>query len=272
MPILSALIVLPVLAALVLLFLPDKWSVTFRSIAVGVAAIQVGLASQLYLGYQSPGFQFIEKHVWFRLPMGEMGQVNINYLLGADGLSISIVMMSAIVLLIAAFASPIKMLYTKGYYALFLILNSAIMGTFLALDLFLFFLFFEFMLLPMYFLIGIWGGANRSYASIKFFLYTLLGSVLILIVIIGLSNATLDPIASLEQFREGTGQDISIDKMLLMVSRGDFPEQYWVRTFSFIDMLDKKNAIITALLGSPQGIVAGINARWLAFLLFESLK
>src|SRR5690606_41432479 len=74
----------------------------------------------------------------------------------------------------------------KGYFTLLLVLNASIIGSFTALDMLLFYLFFEFMLLPMFFLIAIWGGARREYASIKFFLYTLLGSVFILIVMIGL--------------------------------------------------------------------------------------
>ena len=80
-----------------------------------------------------------------------------------------------------------------GYYALVLLLNASIMGCFMAKDLFLFYVFFEFMLLPMYFLIGIWGGPRRNYASLKFFIYTLVGSLLILIVMLGMGVAYVDP-------------------------------------------------------------------------------
>ncbi|MEI9917965.1 MAG: NADH-quinone oxidoreductase subunit M [Bacteroidota bacterium] len=90
------------------------------------------------------------------------------------------------VLLIAVISSWQVTDRPKGYFALLLILNGAVIGSFCALDLLLFYLFFEFMLLPMYFLIGIWGGPKREYASIKFFLYTLLGSILILLIVIGL--------------------------------------------------------------------------------------
>ena len=89
-------------------------------------------------------------------------------------------------MLIASIASWNITKSINGYFVLLLILNAAIVGTFTALDFLLFYVFFEFMLLPMFFLIGIWGGPRREYASIKFFLYTLLGSIFILIALIGL--------------------------------------------------------------------------------------
>lgn len=109
---------------------------------------------------------------------------NIQYYLGLDGISLSLIVLAGIVAVLACLASfPIEK-SVKGYYSLFLLLCASMIGVFLALDLFLFYVFFEVMLLPMYFLIGIWGGENREYAAIKFLLYTLFGSVFILVAVL----------------------------------------------------------------------------------------
>src|SRR5437762_5792151 len=110
---------------------------------------------------------------------------NIKYRVGIDGLSFPLVLLATFICVLAAIASWNIEKMTKGYFALFLFLETGILGTFLALDFFLFYVFFEITLLPMYFLIGIWGGPRREYAAIKFFLYTLLGSIALLIVLIG---------------------------------------------------------------------------------------
>jgi NADH-quinone oxidoreductase subunit M len=109
---------------------------------------------------------------------------HIQYYLGIDGISLSLVLLTAFISLLACLASWNIDKYVRGYYSLFLVLLSSMMGVFIALDLFLFYVFFEVMLLPMYFLIGIWGGENREYAAIKFLLYTLFGSVFILVAIL----------------------------------------------------------------------------------------
>src|SRR5437588_5363916 len=111
---------------------------------------------------------------------------NIHYKVGIDGLSFPLVLLSTFICFLSCIASWNIEKMTKGYFALFLFLETGILGTFLALDFFLFYVFFEITLLPMYFLIGIWGGPRREYAAIKFFLYTLLGSIALLIVLIGL--------------------------------------------------------------------------------------
>jgi NADH-quinone oxidoreductase subunit M len=109
---------------------------------------------------------------------------NIEYYLGLDGISLSLVLLTALISVLACLASWTIDKQPKGYFALFLVLLASMIGVFLALDLFLFYVFFEVMLLPMYFLIGIWGGGNREYAAIKFLLYTLFGSVFILVAIL----------------------------------------------------------------------------------------
>ena len=109
---------------------------------------------------------------------------NINYQLGYDGISLTLVVLSAFVFLVSMLASWGIEKHVKGYLILFLILETGVMGVFFALDFFLFYVFWEVMLLPMYFLIGVWGGPRREYAAIKFFLYTLAGGVLMLIALL----------------------------------------------------------------------------------------
>ncbi len=109
---------------------------------------------------------------------------NINYYLGTDGISMPLVLMTTLLSFLAMIASWKIDRFVRGYCMLFLILETGMLGTFLALDFFLFYIFWEVMLLPMYFLIGVWGGPRREYAAIKFFLYTLLGSVFILIALL----------------------------------------------------------------------------------------
>ncbi len=110
---------------------------------------------------------------------------NINYYLGLDGISMALVLLTTLLSFLSMIASWKIDKYVRGYCVLFLVLETGMLGTFVSLDFFLFYIFWEVMLLPMYFLIGIWGGPRREYAAIKFFLYTLLGSVFILIALLG---------------------------------------------------------------------------------------
>ncbi len=114
-----------------------------------------------------------------------ISRFNINYFLGLDGISMALLLLTTFISFIAMIASWKIDKYVRGYCILFLLLETGMLGTFVALDFFLFYIFWEVMLLPMYFLIGIWGGPRREYAAIKFFLYTLLGSVFILIALLG---------------------------------------------------------------------------------------
>lgn len=127
----------------------------------------------------SDGVQFTDHAIWIR-------DFNIEYFMGVDGLSVSMVILTALISLIACLASFKIDKKPAAYFSLFLLLETGMMGTFCALDMFLFYIFWEVMLLPMYFLIGIWGGPRKEYAAIKFFLYTLAGSVLMLLAVIAL--------------------------------------------------------------------------------------
>ncbi len=115
---------------------------------------------------------------------------NIYYSLGIDGISLPLVLLTSFLSMLAMWASwPISK-HVKAYCILFLLLETGMLGVFMALDFFLFYVFWEVMLLPMYFLIGIWGGPRREYAAIKFFLFTLVGSVLMLVAILMLYFAS----------------------------------------------------------------------------------
>jgi NADH-quinone oxidoreductase subunit M len=115
---------------------------------------------------------------------------DVYYFLGFDGISFPLVLLTSFLCVLAMGASWPITKHVKGYCILFLLLETGMLGVFLSLDFFLFYVFWEVMLLPMYFLIGIWGGPRREYAAIKFFLYTLLGSVFMLIAILMLYFAS----------------------------------------------------------------------------------
>jgi NADH-quinone oxidoreductase subunit M len=124
---------------------------------------------------------------------------NVDYYLGADGISMALVLLTTVLFFLSMIASWRIDKFVKGYCALFLVLETGVLGSFLALDFFLFYIFWEVMLLPMYFLIGIWGGPRREYAAIKFFLYTLFGSVFILIALIAFYFTDVRDFASRER-------------------------------------------------------------------------
>jgi NADH-quinone oxidoreductase subunit M len=184
------LLLAPLAAALALLAVPASRTPVFRSVALAAGFVQVGLLAVLITQYQAAGANaFTLRTPWLRIDLGDLGQLHADFFLAIDGLSLSLIALAVVVLLVAVAASWQITYRAKGYFLLMLILNAAIIGTFCAMDLLLFFLFFEFMLLPMYFLIGIWGGPKKEYAAIKFFVYTFFGSVMILVVIIVLNLA-----------------------------------------------------------------------------------
>ena len=180
MNLLSILIFLPIAAALLILVLPSGFNQRFKYISLFVSLIQFLLSLFIYINFnkstaginKEDEFQFIEKLSWIRLDLGSIGKLEIDYFLGIDGLSMPFLMLSALVMFVATLASWEIKTNLKAYFSLFLLLNTAVMGVFCALDFFLFYIFYELMLLPLYFLIGMWGGVRREYAAIKFFIYT----------------------------------------------------------------------------------------------------
>ena len=175
---LTILIAVPAITALVIALLPATSREAIRSTALFGSAITFAASVGLLARFEpTAGFQLVESAAW----IPEWG---IGYRLGVDGISIFLVVLTAFILPLTVIAAWEQTTRTKGFFASLLALEASLIGVFLALDLVLFYLFFEIMLVPMYALIGIWGGANRRYAAIKFFLYTLVGGFLMLIAIL----------------------------------------------------------------------------------------
>ncbi len=179
--ILSLLVWLPVLGLLGIALVPRHRTKEIKWIAAIATGVQLIFAIILWSKFDAsnPALQFVERADW-------IPSFNISYILGVDGLSLPMVLLTALLCFIGVFVSWKIDHAVKGYFALFLLFDTGIMGVFVSMDFFLFYIFWEVMLLPMYFLIGMWGGPQREYAAIKFFIYTLFGSVLMLIGILGL--------------------------------------------------------------------------------------
>jgi NADH-quinone oxidoreductase subunit M len=175
---LSAIIFLPTLGALLLaLFIDSRNTEVLRFFSLGVTVVTFFLTLALWwfeFDSSKPGMQLVVVADW--IPTW-----NVYYRLGVDGISLPLVVLTGLVSMLAMAASWSITKHVKGYMVLFLLLETGMMGVFLSLDFFLFYVFWEVMLLPMYFLIGVWGGPRKEYAAIKFFLYTLAGGVLMLI-------------------------------------------------------------------------------------------
>ncbi len=180
LPILSVLIFLPLAGALVLLFV--KSESLCRYLALAVTSVVGLLSFRLIAGFDrtTDKFQFVEHHPWIET-------FNINYTIGVDGISILLILLTTIIMPFCVLASwsYIKT-RVQAFMVCLLIMETAMIGVFVALDFVLFYVLWEAMLIPMYLLIGIWGGPRKIYASIKFFLYTLIGSILLLVGIIWL--------------------------------------------------------------------------------------
>ena len=197
---LSLLIIIPLVVSLLIVILPNNLEHLYKWLNLTTTLILTAITSWIYLQapqvsgiVQEKNFYLVEKYTWIRLQLGVWGNLQIDYFLGLDSLNISIIFLAGLVLFLGALASWGIQKHTRAYFSLYLLLAAAIMATFCALDFFLFYIAFEFMLLPMYFLIGIWGGERREYASLKFFIYTLVGSICILIAMIALYISTTDP-------------------------------------------------------------------------------
>lgn len=194
---LSLIIFLPALGALVLCIVPRAKDQSIRRFSLLVTVVVLLLTIWLaipanrnlpvrgFFDLGTPGMQNLVCHEWIRIP-----PFNIDYLLGIDGISLPLVLLTSFLSVLAMWASWPITKNVRAYCILFLLLETGMLGVFLALDFFLFYVFWEVMLLPMYFLIGIWGGPRREYAAIKFFLFTLVGSVLMLIAILMLYFAS----------------------------------------------------------------------------------
>ncbi|QDV33529.1 complex I subunit 4 family protein [Tautonia plasticadhaerens] len=234
---LSMLWAVPLVGSVLVLFLPARNDLAVKATALAITVLTFVLALVAFQSFLAAGSVGVD------LPLSERAErntltvdevtgsiavtdepgdfvyrgawisyFNVQYFLGLDGISMSLVLLTGLISLLACLASWGIDRAVKGYFSLFLLLLSSMLGVFLALDLFLFFVFFEFMLLPMYFLIGIWGGERREYAAIKFLLYTLFGSVFILVAILILYFYAPEGGEALHSF----------DALRLMASSGHF--------------------------------------------------
>ncbi len=185
MDLLSLLIFSPAAGMLVLLFLRPGWKTTIRWVALASSLITLAISFVLVSQFDPsvPGLQMVVRAPWFAI-----SGLQISYQVGVDGLSILLIVLTTVL-------TPVAILSTwsaietdvKSFMLFFLMLEIGVLGVFLSLDLFLFYVFWEFSLVPMYFLIGVWGSDRRINASIKFFLYTMSGSVLMLLAIVWLA-------------------------------------------------------------------------------------
>ena len=176
---------LPLVGVLIMLFIPKTDEVLSKSVAIATAAatLAVGIFTLIQFNYDhADKMQFAADAEWISV-------IKSSYLIGIDGISLPLYFLSMVITLLA-------MIYSwnhvpspgnaKAFFILMLVLQTGMAGTFIARDLILFFVFFELVLLPMYFMIGVWGGENRQYASLKFFLYTMFGSALMLVAFLAL--------------------------------------------------------------------------------------
>ncbi len=212
-PILSLLIFLPLAGAFLLLLFSEESQETIRWIAFVVALAEFLLSVVLFYSFKTgvPGFQFQENRPW-------IPQLGIRYFVGVDGVSLLLVTLTTLLTAIGILSSWSSINEkVKAYHVFMLILETGMLGAFLALDLFLFYIFWEVMLIPMYFLIGIWGGPRRIYAAVKFVIFTMIGSLLMLVAILFL----------VFQYRSATGM-LSFNLLDLQQLRLAYEVQRWL--------------------------------------------
>ena len=179
MPLLSIVTLLPILLGLVVFAVPERMA---RIGALAASIVVFAVSVPLWLDFVPRGaeYQFVEDHVW-------IAQWGVRYHLGIDGVSLLLVLLTTALtplILLAGFSGVHHNF--RGYAALMLVLEGAMIGTFVALDTFVFYIFWELVLLPMYFLIGMWGGERRIYAAVKLFIYTVAGSLFMLVALVAL--------------------------------------------------------------------------------------
>ena len=184
-PVLTTIVVLPVIGAITLLLLPNNRESYFKEVAFLFSAATAGIAAWVMLEFDkahAADMQFVDSWTWIE-------SLGISWSLGLDGISLWLVVLTVALFPLAIVA--IEAEHTpKAYYAWLLVLEAGCLGVFLALDLFAFFVFFEIVLVPMYFLIGQWGHGERAYAATKFFVYTMFGSALMLVGILATAFLT----------------------------------------------------------------------------------
>ena len=257
---LTLLWLLPALGALLVLFLPRRAETAIKGVSLAVTVLTFVLTLMAYSAYvaddERASAPLADRAANNILKTGDntteatvsdegdkgtydlmvrkawIPYFNIQYFVGLDGISLSLVLLTSLVSVLACLASWNIDKQLKGYFSLFLLLVAAMMGVFVALDLFLFYVFFEVMLLPMYFLIGVWGGPRREYAAIKFLLYTLFGSVFILVAVLILYFHSGNAAAG--TFRGHTFDIVELTRIASTTSYYGLQIQQWVFVLFFI--------------------------------------
>jgi len=269
---LSLVVFLPALGALVLAFFPkdkpEAIKLTSLAVTIAVFAMTLWMALPGEKGADNAKFTAGIAELQNAFSVDWIPSFNIYYFMGVDGISFTLLLLTSFTSMISMGASWPITKHVKAYCILFLLLETGMLGVFLALDFFLFYVFWEVMLLPMYFLIGVWGGPRREYAAIKFFLYTLLGSVLMLIAILMLYfNSDL---------RKLNDADLASTYVLPTVSAGAATAEH--RAVVLKDIRDSKTPVHTfnimalAKLGQTtdqfdRTILFGKSIQWWAFIL-----
>jgi NADH-quinone oxidoreductase subunit M len=222
-PILSIVTYIPLLGALAIVFLvPREKAGAIKTVATLVALLDFLVSLPLWFAFDrtAPGYQFVERASW-------IPSLGVDYHFGIDGISLVLILLTTLMGVIAVACSYTAIAERqKEYYVLLLLLQTFMIGTFCCLDLFLFYVFWEVMLVPMYFLIGVWGGERRLYAAIKFFLYTLAGSVLMLLGIIALYF--LNTTGFLGTKGAGNAATFSIEKLTAIAAGLPAELQIWL--------------------------------------------
>ena len=183
LPLLTLLIMFPLLGMVLVMLLPknNKWAIRWTATIVSIIPMLISfwLTWDYFVNYaSSSALAYVEG------PYEWIPTLNVQYYLGVDGISVPMLFLTGLLSTLSLIASFNIENRVKEYFAYFLLLEAGMMGVFVALDFFLFYVFWEIMLVPMYFLIGIWGGPQKEYAAIKFFLYTLFGSIFMLVSIL----------------------------------------------------------------------------------------
>ena len=215
---LSLIIFIPLIAALGLLMVSRDNVAMIRVVGVGAAGASLALSLWLLFSFNTsnPDMQFVQTFHW-------VPALNINYLVGVDGISLWMVVLTAFLGLIALLFSFSQKEGLRNFVALMLALEAGTLGVFLALDTILFYVFWELMLVPTYFLIGIWGEGRRVYATMKFVIYTLVGSLLMLVAIL-----------SLTMVHYGATHEVTFDLRVLTLTHIDPSMQTWMFLFFFL--------------------------------------
>jgi NADH-quinone oxidoreductase subunit M len=173
----------PTIFAILLLFIPMRYKTVHRIVTLLTSIVMFAFSTRLWTGFNpdDPSFQFVDRLAW-------IPQFGIEYHVGVDGISLLLVLLTTLLLPVVVLAAwSLNIEHIKSLHITFLLLTTGMIGTFVALDLFLFYVFWEITLIPMYFIVGVWGGPRRIYAAVKFFVFTMAGSVFMLVAILYLA-------------------------------------------------------------------------------------